>query len=178
MSRHSCRSIITTVASPPLRDAGGSSAQAQAPVLAARPRVREATVLRGADSKTFVWHGGSCPGHQTRLSLQPDEKIATVAMSSGMHVNAGALARRMYEIVAPALKAASGDSPRSLKALAPDLAQYRGTNANAWRGETELVAWEGGGGAAPERRKGERHDQTSEGRRAHVPTCAQRRQAG
>jgi CubicO group peptidase (beta-lactamase class C family) len=102
------------------------------------------SVTRGADNKTFVGHGGSCPGYQTQLSLQPEEKIATVAMSNGMDVNAGALARGMYEIVAPALKAASGDSARALKALAPDLARYLGTYANAWRGETELVAWEGG----------------------------------
>lgn len=94
--------------------------------------------------KTFVGHGGSCPGYQTQLSMQPDEKIATVAMSNGMDVNAGALARGMYEIIAPALKAAQGDSAGKIKALDPSLERYLGTYANAWRGETELIAWEGG----------------------------------
>jgi CubicO group peptidase (beta-lactamase class C family) len=45
------------------------------------------SVTRGADNKTFVGHGGSCPGYQTQLQLQTDEKIATVAMSNAMDVN-------------------------------------------------------------------------------------------
>jgi hypothetical protein len=49
----------------------------------------------------------------------------------------------MYEIAAPALKAALGDSARTLKALDPSLERYLGTYANAWRGETEIIAWEG-----------------------------------
>ncbi len=102
------------------------------------------SVTRGTGDKTFVGHGGSCPGYQTQLSMQPDEKIATVAMSNGMDVNAGALARGMYEIIAPALKAAQGDSAGKIKALDPSLERYLGTYANAWRGETELIAWEGG----------------------------------
>ena len=95
------------------------------------------------DNKTFVGHGGSCPGFQTQLSMQPDEKIAAVAMSNGMDVNAGALARGIYDIIAPAVKAASSDSTGKLTALDPSLERYLGTYANAWRGETEIMAWEG-----------------------------------
>lgn len=102
------------------------------------------SVTRGAGDKTFVGHGGSCPGYQTQLSMQPDEKIATVAMSNAMDVSAGALARGMYEIMAPALKAAQGDSAGKLTALDSALQRYLGTYANAWRGETEVIAWEGG----------------------------------
>ncbi|MCC7323576.1 MAG: serine hydrolase, partial [Gemmatimonadaceae bacterium] len=95
------------------------------------------------DNKTFVGHGGSCPGFQTQLSMQPDEKIAAVAMSNGMDVNAGALARGIYDIIAPAVKAASSDSTGKLTSLDPSLERYLGTYANAWRGETEIMAWEG-----------------------------------
>jgi len=102
------------------------------------------SVSRGADNKTFVGHGGSCPGYQTNLSLQPDEKIATVAMSNAMDVSAGTLTRAMYDLVAPAIKAAQGDSTRRIKELDPELQRYLGTYANAWRGETEVIAWEGG----------------------------------
>ncbi len=101
------------------------------------------SVSREADNKTFVGHGGSCPGYQTQLSMQVDEKIAAVAMSNAMDVNAGALTRGMYDIIAPALKAALGDSARKIAALDPSLAPYLGTYANAWRGETEIIAWEG-----------------------------------
>ncbi len=101
------------------------------------------SVSRSADNKTFVGHGGSCPGYQTQLSMQMDEKIATVAMSNGMDVNAGALTRGMYEIIAPAIKAALADSAHKITAMDASLAPYLGTYANAWRGETEVIAWEG-----------------------------------
>lgn len=101
------------------------------------------SVSRGADNKTFVGHGGSCPGYQTQLSMQIDEKIASVAMSNGMDVSAGALTRGMYEIIAAAIKAALADSAHKITALDPSLVPYLGTYANAWRGETEVIAWEG-----------------------------------
>ena len=101
------------------------------------------SVNRSADNKTFVGHGGSCPGYQTQLSMQMDEQIATVAMSNGMDVSAGALARGMYDIISPAIKAALADSLHKITALDPSLSPYLGTYANAWRGETEVIAWEG-----------------------------------
>jgi CubicO group peptidase (beta-lactamase class C family) len=100
------------------------------------------------DDKTFVGHGGSCPGYQTQLAIQPDEKIAVVAMSNAIDVNAAGLARGEYAIMAPAIKAARADSNRSIKPMDPSLARYLGTYANAWRGETEVIAWEGGLAAA------------------------------
>lgn len=102
------------------------------------------SVSHTPDNKTFVGHGGSCPGYQTQLSVQPDEKVAMIAMSNGMDVNAGALTRGMYEIIAPALKAALGDSAHAIKALDRSLERYLGTYASAWGGEIEFVAWEGG----------------------------------
>ena len=96
------------------------------------------------DGKTFVGHGGSCPGYQTQLAIQPDEKVAVVAMSNAIDVNAGALARGEYEIMAPAIKAALGDSSGSLKAMDPSLERFLGTYGSAWGGETEIIAWEGG----------------------------------
>lgn len=35
-----------------------------------------------SDEKTFVGHGGSCPGFRSQLLLKPDEKIATVFMAN------------------------------------------------------------------------------------------------
>ncbi|MFP5354286.1 MAG: serine hydrolase [Gemmatimonadota bacterium] len=102
------------------------------------------SVTRGADNKTFVGHGGSCPGYQTQLVMQVDEQIAAIAMSNAMDVNAGALARGMYDIISPAVKAAKSDSARTAKALDPSLERYLGTYASAWGGEREIIAWEGG----------------------------------
>lgn len=102
------------------------------------------SVTRGADNKTFVGHGGSCPGYQTQFLMQVDEKLAMVAMSNAMDVNAGALARGMYEIIAPTVKAALADTSRTVKSLDAALERYLGTYANAWGGEREVIAWEGG----------------------------------
>ncbi len=63
------------------------------------------------DEKTFVGHGGSCPGHRSNLQMQMDEKIATIAMSNAM-INTGIFTRRAYEIMAPAIEAAR-ESPTS-----------------------------------------------------------------
>ena len=42
-----------------------------------------------SDNKTFVGHGGSCPGFRTQLLLKPDEKIATIFMANALGVNSG-----------------------------------------------------------------------------------------
>jgi CubicO group peptidase (beta-lactamase class C family) len=95
-----------------------------------------------SDGKTFVGHGGSCPGYRTQLLLQTDEKIATVVMTNGIDVNASALAQRAYDIMAPALKSASPDSTPP-KPAEKDLDRYLGTYAASFGGEIEVLVWQG-----------------------------------
>ncbi len=99
-----------------------------------------------SDNKTFVGHGGSCPGYQTQLLLKPDEKIATIAMANAIDVNASRLAQRAYELLAPAIKVATTDSGRA-KPADPELDKYLGTYASSFGGELEIVRWEGGLGS-------------------------------
>ncbi len=56
------------------------------------------------NDKTFVGHGGSCPGHRASFELQLDDKIASVAMANAMIARA-IYTRRAYEIMAPAIEA-------------------------------------------------------------------------
>jgi len=100
-------------------------------------------VSRGADNKTFVGHGGSCPGYQTNFQMQPDEKLALIGLSNAIDVNSGALTRAMYDIAAPAVKAAVADSARAIKPLDRSLERYLGTYESVWGGEREIIAWEG-----------------------------------
>lgn len=82
------------------------------------------------DGTTFVGHGGSCPGHQTQLFLQMDDRIATVFMANAGGVNTARYARGMYALVAPA---------------APDLDRYLGSyDYFPWGGEAAVVRWKGG----------------------------------
>jgi CubicO group peptidase (beta-lactamase class C family) len=100
---------------------------------------------------TFVGHGGSCPGYQTQLFLQMDDRIATVFMANAGGVNTARYARGMYALVAPAVKEATSDratTPDVTTAATPagpDLDRYLGTyDYFPWGGEAAVVRWKGG----------------------------------
>jgi CubicO group peptidase (beta-lactamase class C family) len=95
------------------------------------------------DNKTFVGHGGSCPGFRTQLLLKPDEKVATVFMANAQGVNTTQFAQRIYDIVAPAIKVAVKDTVK-LRPVDTTLARYVGTYAAGFAGETAVVQWEDG----------------------------------
>lgn len=93
--------------------------------------------------KTFVGHGGSCPGYRSNLEIQVDEKIATIAMANAM-INTGIFTRRAYEILAPAIKAAKDESEKGEKTPA-ELDIYIGAyDSYPWGGETHVIPWKGG----------------------------------
>jgi CubicO group peptidase (beta-lactamase class C family) len=95
------------------------------------------------ENKTFVGHGGSCPGFRTQLLLKPDEKVAVVLMANAQGVNTTELAQRVYEIVAPTLKPSlKEDEPRENPA--PDLSRYTGGFESGFGGETAIFEWEDG----------------------------------
>jgi CubicO group peptidase (beta-lactamase class C family) len=102
------------------------------------------------DGKTFVGHGGSCPGYRSQLTLQKDDKVAAVFMANAM-VNTGKYTAGMYDLVAAAIRGAatggpSDDEPAAAQgAEMPDLAPYLGTySAQPWGSETAIVTWKGG----------------------------------
>jgi CubicO group peptidase (beta-lactamase class C family) len=99
-----------------------------------------------SDGRTFVGHGGSCPGFRTQLLLKPDEKIATVFMANALGVNAQQYAQRLYDLVAPAVRAATRpDQPEAApKPPDPTLAAYVGTYRSSFGGEIAVVRWEDG----------------------------------
>lgn len=99
-------------------------------------------VWRSKD-KTFVGHGGSCPGYRTRLTLQPKEKIATIFMANALGINTSMYAQRAYDIVAPAIADAL-KSPDTGKQPDPALSKYTGTYSDEpWGGETAVLIWKG-----------------------------------
>lgn len=96
--------------------------------------------------ETFVGHGGSCPGYQTQLTMQTDERIAAIAMVNAMGVSASQIAMRAYRIMTPALKEAVADSAKTDEtqeeedqSFEPYLGSYRG----AW-GDAAVLRWKGG----------------------------------
>ena len=99
------------------------------------------------DGKTFVGHGGSCPGYRTQFTTEPAGKIAIVTMTNAIDADANALAQQAYALVAPALAAAKGDTGRKIVAADPALDKYLGTYGASFGGELEVVRWEGGLGS-------------------------------
>ena len=93
--------------------------------------------------KTFVGHGGSCPGYRTAVLFKPDEAIAAVFLSNALGVDSELFAQRIYDIVAPAVLAAVKD-PKGAKAVDPDLKKYTGSYASTFGGEIAIVVWEDG----------------------------------
>ena len=93
--------------------------------------------------KTFVGHGGSCPGFKSQLLMHTPDEIAIVVMANAQGVDTGRLAQRAYEIIGPVIKtAAKADAPA--KALDSSLEQYTGTYASGFGGEVAVFPWEDG----------------------------------
>ena len=112
-----------------------------------------------AGDKTYVGHGGSCPGYRSHLNLDPVDKVATIFMSNAGGVSSSRFTRRAQEIVGPAIaeaveerdadRAATGDADDDDEANANDstaqsLEIYVGTYDEApWSGENAVIVWKG-----------------------------------
>ena len=94
-------------------------------------------VTREGD-KTFVGHGGSCPGFRTEVMLKPDEKLAMIVLANASGVNAPRYVRALYDIVSPAI--ASKSDAAADASLAPFLGSYNGV---PWGGEKMFFEWGG-----------------------------------
>lgn len=109
------------------------------------------------NDKTFVGHGGSCPGYRTQIAIQPDDGIGLVFLASAM-VNTSTYLYGMYDLVAEAIRGASGKGDAAKpatadaaggtsadEASAPDLTPYLGTySQQPWGGESAAIRWKGG----------------------------------
>jgi hypothetical protein len=92
----------------------------------------------------FVGHGGSCPGFRTQLLLKTDEKLATIFLANAQGVNTGDFVQKMYDIVAPAIRAATKPGTNLVLQPKADLARYTGIYESGFAGETAIVEWEDG----------------------------------
>jgi CubicO group peptidase (beta-lactamase class C family) len=96
-----------------------------------------------AGERTFVGHGGYCPGYQSQLLLQPATKVATVFMTNSNGIDSRAFAQIAYDIVAPAVKQAL-ENPGGAKPHDPSLVRYTGRYDNWLAGETWVIPWDDG----------------------------------
>lgn len=89
------------------------------------------------DGRTFVGHGGSCPGYRSRLVLDPQKKWAYVVMINASGTNPGKYVTGMREILAKVKKPGKREA-------AVDLEPYCGVyDSQPWGSETRIVPWQG-----------------------------------
>lgn len=99
--------------------------------------------------KTYVGHGGSCPGYRSHLALDADARLACIFMSNAGGVDAELFARRAVEIVGAAVEEAL-DPEKKPRPGDPALALYTGTYDDApWGGEIAVLPWKGSLAAVP-----------------------------
>ena len=92
-------------------------------------------------NRTFVGHGGGCPGYRTHLSLDPKQKVAAIVMINATGVSPNLFTSRAQQIVGSALKAAM-ESPGKGKSSDPSLHKYVGIYRSIW-GEEAVVIRDG-----------------------------------
>jgi CubicO group peptidase (beta-lactamase class C family) len=101
-------------------------------------------VWRSGD-KTFVGHGGSCPGFRSQLLIKSDELVATVFMANAQGVNANQYAQRLYDIVGPVVVEAAKEKEKAPPVADASLDAYVGSYASSFGAtETAVVRWEDG----------------------------------
>ncbi|NIN71908.1 MAG: serine hydrolase [Gemmatimonadetes bacterium] len=95
------------------------------------------------DDKTFVGHGGGCPGYRSSFLTRPEDKFAAIVMTNAIDANPGRYTNNAYRIVAPAVAKAL-ESKDEVTQPDPALRMYAGTYQTAWGGELAVLPWKDG----------------------------------
>ena len=98
------------------------------------------------DDKTFVGHGGGCPGFRSHFMLQTDEKFAAIVMTNAIDINSNKFTRVAYDIVGPAIAKAVASSADAdeYDYEERDFEMYTGSYDIPWIGEGAVVPWKDG----------------------------------
>ena len=94
------------------------------------------------DDKTYVGHGGSCPGYRSQLSLSRKDEVAVVFMTNAGGVNPGSYTRPIFDIVTPAIAKAKAGPAEEME-TDPSLRQYVGRYDRPLGGETHAMIMDG-----------------------------------
>ncbi len=99
------------------------------------------SIRKGPAGNSIVGHGGSCPGYQTTLQIDPKNKRALVVM-----VNAGGTSPNKYATgIQQILNKVKGEKKKETEEKEPiDLGDYTGYyNLQPWWSERYFASWEG-----------------------------------
>ncbi len=95
------------------------------------------------DNKSYVGHGGACPGYRTQVAICPKDKIAVIVLTNADDANPDAYVREIFDIAAPAITQAA-EGPGKAKKPDRDLSKYVGRYERPIAHEIHVVIWEDG----------------------------------
>jgi len=98
--------------------------------------------IYGEGPETTVGHSGTCPGYRTALEIDPERRLAAVALANSM-IPVWRYTSRAHALVAPAITAALSD-PAGQNPTPPEFQRYVGTYEGfPWSGEWQVIPWKG-----------------------------------
>ncbi len=92
--------------------------------------------------RTFVSHGGGCPGYYTHFRLEPKSKIAVIVLTNSIGSEVGFYTSKAFDIIAPAVAEAL-DEEGEVPERDPELDRYTGIYDSIW-GQMAVLRWEDG----------------------------------
>ncbi|MEE9291632.1 MAG: serine hydrolase, partial [Acidobacteriota bacterium] len=92
--------------------------------------------------RTFVSHGGGCPGYYTHFRLEPKTRIAAIVLTNAIGSEVSFYSEKAFDLVAPAIKKAL-DDPKGAPKRDRSLDRYVGVYDSIW-GQTAIIRWEDG----------------------------------
>jgi CubicO group peptidase (beta-lactamase class C family) len=97
-------------------------------------------VVSRESDRTFVSHGGGCPGYYTHFRLEPKSKIAAIVLTNSIGSEASFYTAKAFDLIGPAVEAAL-DEDATDPERETDLDRYTGVYGSIWR-EVAILRWE------------------------------------
>jgi len=100
------------------------------------------------DGKSFVGHGGYCPGYRSTLMMRPQDKVAVIVMANVDDANTARLAREVYDFVGAELAqmtrmATASAAAEPAKPRTADFSAYEGRYGRE-RSALDVYVWQSG----------------------------------
>jgi CubicO group peptidase (beta-lactamase class C family) len=99
-------------------------------------------VVSREDDRTFVSHGGGCPGYYTHFRLEPKSKIAAIVLTNSIGSEVSFYTAKAFDLIGPTVEAVL-DEEAAVPERDPDLNRYTGVYGSIWR-EVAILGWEEG----------------------------------
>jgi CubicO group peptidase (beta-lactamase class C family) len=92
-----------------------------------------------SDDRTYVGHGGGCPGYYTQFLLEPKRELGVIVLTNAIGSAVELYAEKAAELIGPAIDEATRD-PEGAPARDAGLDRYVGVYDSAW-GQTSVLRW-------------------------------------